>query len=129
MRPFFFQGDWGLLQCVDCLLLSGLYSKIQVSSHVVTYRKKSVSFSMFFVVSAQQFSRCSFCLGVRIFDTTLVHTIYLHNSSCKNLSNTFLIDVGNFRHCSNAQSVVSSNNSSERLHIFFSFCIGRTARF
>ena len=39
----------------------------------------------------------------------------------QNLSNTFLIDVGKFRNCSNAQSVVSSNNSSDLLHILFEF--------
>jgi len=47
----------------------------------------------------------------------------------QNLSNTFLIDVGKFRNCSNAQSAVSSNNSSDLLHILLSFRSGRTARF
>ena len=47
----------------------------------------------------------------------------------QNLSNTFLIDVGKFRNCSNAQSAVSSNNSSDLLHILLSLRSGRTARF
>jgi len=47
----------------------------------------------------------------------------------QNLSNTFLIDVGKFRNCSNAQLAVSSNNSNDLLHILLSFCSGRTARF
>jgi len=47
----------------------------------------------------------------------------------QNLSNTFLIDVGKFRNCSNAQSAVCSNNSSDLLHILLSFRSGRTTRF
>ena len=54
-------GDWGLFQCMDFLLVSGSYWKIQVSSHVITFRKKSGTFSMFSRVSAQQFTRYSFC--------------------------------------------------------------------
>jgi len=59
------------------------------------------------------------------FSTHLFHAQIL----VQNLSNTFLIDVGKFRNCSNAQSAVSSNNSSDLLHILLSFRSGRTARF
>jgi len=63
MRTFFFLWDWGLSQCMDCLLVSGSYWKIQFSSHVITFWKKSGSFSMFSRVSAQQFTWCFFCSG------------------------------------------------------------------
>ena len=68
---------------MDCRLVSGSYWKIQVSSHVITFCKKSWSFSMFSRVSTQQFTRCSFCWGVRIFGTTLAHTFFMPSSSCK----------------------------------------------
>jgi len=47
----------------------------------------------------------------------------------QNVSNTLLIDAAKFRNCPNAQSPVSSQNSSDLLHIPLSFCSGRTARF
>jgi len=97
MRAFFFLGDWGLFQCMDCLLVSGSYWKIQVSSHI------------------------------RIFGTNLAHLFHAQIVT-QNLSNTFRIDVGKFRNCSNTQSAVSSNNSSNLLHILLSFRSGRMAQ-
>ena len=69
-----------------------------------------------------------FCSGVRIFGITLAKTVFMPRSPCKKCLNTFLIGVGKFRNCSNAQSAVSSNNSSDLLHILLSFRSGRTAR-
>jgi hypothetical protein len=72
---------------------------------------------MFFLLGGKDF--------LHHFSTHLFHAQIV----VQNLSNTFLIDVGKFRNCSNAQSAVSSNNSSDLLHILFSFRSGRTARF
>ena len=47
MRAFFFLGDWGLFQCMDYLLVSGSYWEIEVSSHVITFRKNQENFQWF----------------------------------------------------------------------------------
>ena len=76
---------------MNFLLVSRSYWKIQISSHVITFRKKSGSFLMFSRVSVQQFTRCSFCSGVRIFGTTLTHTILMPKSSCKMCLTLYLL--------------------------------------
>ena len=68
---FFGHGELLVCHSQVCRLVSGSYSKIHVSSPVMTCLKTFLSFSMRSRRSRHTFLRFSFCLLVRIFGTSL----------------------------------------------------------
>jgi len=66
-----------------CHLVSGSYSKIHISSPVMTCLKKFLSFSMRSRMSRHTFLRFSFCSLVRIFGTSLAQIFCMPSSKVK----------------------------------------------
>jgi len=66
-----------------CRLVSGSYSKIHVSSPVMTWSKNILTFSMRSRRSRQAFLRFSFCSLVRIFGTSLAQIFCMPSSKVK----------------------------------------------
>ena len=80
---FFGRGELLVCHSELCRLVSGSYSKIHVSSPVMTCLKKFLSFSMHSRMSRHTFLRFSFCSLVRIFGTSLAQIFCMPSSKVK----------------------------------------------
>ena len=80
---FFGRGDLLVFHSELCRLVSGSYSKIHVSSPVMTCLKNILSFSMRSRRPRHTFLRVSFCSLVRIFGTSLAQIFCMPSSRVK----------------------------------------------
>ena len=78
MCASFFLGDWGLFQCMDCHLFSGLYSKSFVTCNYILKQIRII-----FKSGSKAIHSMFLLLGVRILGTTLTHTFFIPRSACK----------------------------------------------
>jgi len=80
---FYWRGELHVCHSEPCRLVSGSYSKIHVSSLVMTCLKNFLSFFMRSRRSRHTFLRFSFCSLVRIFGTSLAQIFCMPSSKVK----------------------------------------------
>jgi len=83
LSRFFGRGDADVCLSILCLFVSGSYSKIHVSSPVITFFKKFLSFRIRSRRWRNTSFRLSFFTIVRFLGTNFVHNVFMANSSFK----------------------------------------------
>ena len=83
LLAFFERGDADVCHSLLCLLLSESYSKIHVSSPVITFFKKFLSLWIHSRRWRHTSFRLSFCSIVRFLGTNFAHNFFMGNSSVK----------------------------------------------
>jgi len=81
IRAFFGRGDWEVCHSELCLLVVGSYSKIQVSSPVITRCRKSGSLVTRSKSSRETNTRLSFCSSDKFFGTSFAQFFLMCRSS------------------------------------------------